>query len=1255
MSLEDGRFLMNPKRFDSLISDEGYTKEQLEKLRIIRVHPNFRVVALALPSGKYQGNPLDPPLRSRFQARYVGDLPVGDRLEIIRDNLSEQSFRTVSSLFQFSQSIQHFENIGKNNALYTDMISSPPEFPARSMVSLINLLKLFPKLSPTSFIHSLYPYQYLNTKNQSKFLKTVESGLQRFGLMPNRYGTNTDELNKLNSYDEFNIVEYKKDQNGKIFAVVKFISSNDEVTLNIPCGSHKSNNNDSAVVDDLKNSWNTEKDEEYSHIKLLSGMLASHAASSHICLLGKKGSGKSTIVRKFAEILKYEIETQLLYKDINYREMLQRRVTNKDGDTLWENSNLVNAAIHGRLAILDNIDRLSKDALSSLQSLIIDNEVTLPDGSRLVHREHYEKLVEELGEQELIQRKIYKVHENFRLIAVGDIPTSKNDYLSLETVGLFDIHVLDALDKKSIIKLISKMVPGVPDQILLKIFEFSSKYNNTNEFKDQIFTLRQFIRTARQVKSELKIHRDGNLYKHIHRSVLSEFMPNNNRSILNDILSSCNINPETSSTTQSPKESSKLVINDENDDNRNNNSKHLIPKIEFYDNPRHREILTDMEVSFNNGHHLLLIGNQGTGKNKLTDKFLEMHSLPRQYIQLHRDTTVASLTSQPSIKDGCIVWEDSPLVRAVREGHILVVDEADKAEVEVVTILKNLVDGEMVLADGRRILSSHRIKFHANINPTNSIIIHKNFRLFVLANRPGWPFLGNNFYRECGDLFSIHAVENPDQYSEIQLLKYYDTERVISQKLLSSLTNAFKELREKYNEGILSYPYSTREIVNVVKHLSKFPNDSIEKVLENIFSFDLFNPQARQHIIDAFLKEGIDLEKNYELLVYGKVDENSNLSLMRKQRHEHQSNKTGKLSGPKHGKIDPTNAPHVGGNTWAGGSGGRDTAGLGGKGGPYRLDVGHDVYQISDEEKQNIDEEILKKARMMADEALAKRLEEINMTAYDAELYNKYFLRVQSQIQQLRIILEALQPKNNQRRWIKYQTTGDLDESRLVEGVTGEKTIYKRCANPETPQKTKFGQMEKPKRIHFIMDISASMYRFDGYDHRLQRMMETAVMIMESFEGFENQIQYMMTGHSGDSPVIPLVGLGNPPRDRNQRLQVLQQMVAHSQFCWPGDNTILATQLAIEKAVSSEESDENFVFVLSDANFERYRISPKKFGQTLTSSDKVNAYAIFIASMWENQAENLSSLMPAGHGFVCLDTSQLPVIFNKLLTSTVLQ
>ena len=45
-------------------------------------------------------------------------------------------------------------------------------------------------------------------------------------------------------------------------------------------------------------------------------------------------------------------------------------------------------------------------------------------------------------------------------------------------------------------------------------------------------------------------------------------------------------------------------------------------------------------------------------------------------------------------------------MRAVKLGHVLVVDEADKAPTHVTCILKTLVEsGEMHLADGRRIVS----------------------------------------------------------------------------------------------------------------------------------------------------------------------------------------------------------------------------------------------------------------------------------------------------------------------------------------------------------------------------------------------------------------------------------------------------------------------------------------------------------------------------------------------------------------------
>jgi hypothetical protein len=151
------------------------------------------------------------------------------------------------------------------------------------------------------------------------------------------------------------------------------------------------------------------------------------------------------------------------------------------------------------------------------------------------------------------------------------------------------------------------------------------------------------------------------------------------------------------------------------------------------------------------------------------------------------------------------------------------------------------------------------------------------------------------------------------------------------------------------------------------------------------------------------------------------------------------SNRTKHASSPKHGKHDPKNERHSGGNTWAGGTGGSDTAGLGGKGGPYRLDTGggHDIDQLSDEEKANVSDEVKQRARQMAKEALSKRLAEIGMGAKDASIYSEIYDRVRNEINLMREVLNGVQTKQNEREWIRFQSAGDFDDGRIVDGVAG--------------------------------------------------------------------------------------------------------------------------------------------------------------------------------------------------------------------------
>jgi hypothetical protein len=84
----------------------------------------------------------------------------------------------------------------------------------------------------------------------------------------------------------------------------------------------------------------------------------------------------------------------------------------------------------------------------------------------------------------------------------------------------------------------------------------------------------------------------------------------------------------------------------------------------------------------------------------------------------------------------------------------------------------------------------------------------------MLANRPGFPFLGNDLYGTLGDLFSVHIIDNPDSDSEFVMLKQYGPN--VEKRTIERLIDAFNRLRELSNEGQIQYPFSTRELVAIV-------------------------------------------------------------------------------------------------------------------------------------------------------------------------------------------------------------------------------------------------------------------------------------------------------------------------------------------------------------------------------------------------------------------------------------------------------
>ncbi|KAI8930150.1 AAA domain-containing protein [Entophlyctis helioformis] len=861
MALEDGRFLVHAKRYDSLVSDRS--QSAMENAKLVRTSESFIVVALGLPVPKYDGFPLDPPLRSRFQARFIpspGFKSQLDHLGRLYPSVAKRSIERVVSVGMVlnDDSVDHGMPI--------------PEFPAL-LDHFMAVLSKFPKADPREIMDMCYPYPSMSNFDENT-ANVINSLYERFELTPRRVlaplqpasaaGQPAPPLSSDTIAMEYKLVSFGRQKldasHGSFFSVPVFqrngrFSDRNGGILRVQFPSGPLDSSESAYF--VQAAY---------HESLLIKLLMAHS-SGDICLIGEKGSGKSAVLRAFTRLLGYEVEYIPVHKDMSARDLLQRRNTVPSGDTVWENSGLVEAALNGRVAVLDPIEVLSFGTLASIQRLVTEREVALPSGLTLIHPDRFKMLVSKHGytAEDLAKRQIMPVHPSFRIIAVARPTTTANTkgtWLTPELASMFLFVPMRPLNSVEENHVIQTLFPSVPFDTIRSL---SSLAHELRLEKDEMLqtlatslSTRQLLRIARR----LTLYPNENLRSIIFKASLYRFLPSMAKDAFGKYLDDHKIPPEADWPEDSelvtevvPATASKpsvLRIGDIEHPVSLDTNPLMIPDVVFYENTKQTFVLQDMLKDYALGEHLLLIGNQGVGKNKLVDRFLQLLRLPREYIQLHRDVTVYSLTSSPTVINGRLVYEDSPLVRAVREGYILVVDEADKAPTHVTSVLKSLVeDGEMVLSDGRRIVAEP-VKGEST---SKTILIHPNFRMFVLANRPGFPFLGNDFWREIGDVFACHCVDNPDAQSEMQLLKKYAPN--VSDDLLMKLISSFKDLRRLVDEGLINYPYSTRELVNVVKHLQTYPGEGLSRALQNVFDFDQHESDVKNILIETMNKNGI--------------------------------------------------------------------------------------------------------------------------------------------------------------------------------------------------------------------------------------------------------------------------------------------------------------------------------------------------------------------------------------------------------------
>jgi len=285
-------------------------------------------VAIAAPVPPYPGYPLDPPFRSRFQARFID--PVGSLTALEAPDTPEREWPSLyTKLREIVLSTQFAsETPGPLEAVSK---STLPQFPQTALAKLSALCSMFPpptRVSPHQLallVLSIHPALVYAPFVAWALLsrQTEEAGI---GTLGSPHLDIPEDATGLLGYSVV-AVERVDTETVKITFVGPLGT---QVAVQAPAG--------------LKPLHPSSLDSKFASPRfkgLLSSFLQAHALGWDIsyippALPSTASCSTSTLVTAFASLLGYEVETVHMYKELGGREIVMRRNIDNDGSTTWE-------------------------------------------------------------------------------------------------------------------------------------------------------------------------------------------------------------------------------------------------------------------------------------------------------------------------------------------------------------------------------------------------------------------------------------------------------------------------------------------------------------------------------------------------------------------------------------------------------------------------------------------------------------------------------------------------------------------------------------------------------------------------------------------------------------------------------------------------------------------------------------------------------------------------------------------------------
>lgn len=213
--------------------------------------------------------------------------------------------------------------------------------------------------------------------------------------------------------------------------------------------------------------------------------------------------------------------------------------------------------------------------------------------------------------------------------------------------------------------------------------------------------------------------------------------------------------------------------------------------------------LQHLEFGIKQNLNILLTGETGTGKTSMIRELAQITGNQVVRFTLTGETTVDEFVGKYELENKNTIWKDGVLIRALKEGHWLVVDEINAALPEILFVLHSLLDDDRYV-----MVSNHDGEI---VRP------HSNFRFFATMN-PMEEYAGT---KELNKAFAsrfdmVLRVDYPDAQSEINILAQKTGVPPQEAELMVGIAQQLRKLKAEHK---LFYTCSTRDLLQWAKLL----------------------------------------------------------------------------------------------------------------------------------------------------------------------------------------------------------------------------------------------------------------------------------------------------------------------------------------------------------------------------------------------------------------------------------------------------